>query len=142
MKLFRNATLVILAALVLMFGSVQMASAVDVQLNLRATWTANGESDMLGYHLFFQSGAYWKGYQENGTFDTVISTYKLLPLTPTILNFLSVPVPNPSNGTMHFAMTALDTNLNESARCPDALYAYNVDTQAPISPSGLVIIKP
>jgi len=95
-------------------------------LNLRATWTANTESDMKEYRL----------YRTDGT-RTLIGT---IPHPTTSYNF-SVTVPDQSAGTLTFVLTAVDTNNNESLDSSPATYSYNLDTIPPAAPRHLSVQK-
>ncbi len=101
-------------------------SAFGATLNLRATWTANTESDMASYKL----------YRTDGT-RTLIGT---IPHPTTSYNF-SVTVPDGSAGTLTFVLTAVDTNNNESADSAPASYSYNLDTTPPSAPRNLSVQK-
>ena len=95
-------------------------------LNLKATWTANTESDMKEYRL----------YRTDGT-RTLVGT---IPHPTTTYNF-SATVPDGSAGTMTFVLVAVDTNNNISPDSATASYAYNTDVTPPIAPKGLSIAK-
>jgi hypothetical protein len=99
-------------------------SAFGATLNLRATWTANTETDMKEYRL----------YRTDGT-RTLIGT---IPHPTTTYNF-SVTVPDHSAGTLTFVLVAVDTSNNPSADSTPASYSYNSDTVPPARPSGLTI---
>lgn len=101
-------------------------SAFGATLNLRATWTANTESDMASYKL----------YRTDGT-RTLIGT---IPHPTTSYNF-SVTVPDGSAGTLTFVLTAVDTNNNESADSVPASYSYNLDITPPSAPRNLSVQK-
>jgi hypothetical protein len=114
-------TLVLVIAIVLV-GS----SAFGASLSLKATWTANTESDMKEYRL----------YRTDVT-RTLIGT---IPHPTTSYNF-SVTVADQSAGTLKFVLTAVDTNNNESLDSSTAQYSYNLDTTAPSSPKSLSVQK-
>ncbi|MEO0228294.1 MAG: hypothetical protein ABIL70_09630 [candidate division WOR-3 bacterium] len=95
-------------------------------LNLRATWTANTESDMKEYRL----------YRTDGT-RILIGT---IPHPNTSYDF-SITVPDQSAGTLIFVITAVDTNNNESADSSPASYSYNLDTIPPSAPKNLSVQK-
>jgi len=101
-------------------------SAFGATLNLKATWTANTESDMASYKL----------YRTDGT-RTLMGT---IPHPTTTYNF-SVTVPDNSAGTLTFVLTAVDTNSNESVDSMPAYYNYNIDTIPPSSPKALTVQK-
>ena len=111
-------------ALALMVFMVVCGSAFGATLNLKATWTANTESDMKEYHL----------YRTDGT-RTLIGT---IAIPGTFYNF-SVTVPDSSNGTLTFVLTAVDTGNNESADSAPASYPY--DLVAPTAPKSLAVTK-
>jgi len=99
-------------------------SSLGATLNLRATWTANTETDMRDYRL----------YRTDGT-RTLIGT---IPHPNTSYNF-SVTVPDQSSGTLRFVLTAVDTNNNESLDGSPASYSYNLDTSSPAAPRNLSV---
>lgn len=112
--------------LVLVIVMIFCGSAFGATLNLRATWTANTESDMKEYKL----------YRTDGT-RTLIGT---IPHPTTSYNF-SVTVPDNSSGTLTFVLTAIDTNNNESLDSTPASHSYNIDTIPPGSPKNLNVLK-
>jgi hypothetical protein len=95
-------------------------------LNLKATWTANTETDMKEYRL----------YRSDGT-RTLIGT---ITHPNTSYNF-SVTATDQSAGTLTFVLTAVDTNNNESLDSSPASYSYNLDTIPPTAPKGLSVQK-
>lgn len=141
-KLFVCMAVVLAVAIGFGSWSVPVAAAQQT-FNLKAVWNPNAEPDMAGYHFFDTTlgpGMYkaWKGA---GVWGADASNPVALPVSPTQLLFtISVP-DTPSTGTLKFEMSAFDTNNNESAKCPDALYSYNIDTTPPAVPTGLVISK-
>jgi hypothetical protein len=114
------------AGLVLVIVMFFCGSAFGATLNLRATWTPNGETDMKEYRL----------YRTDGT-RTLIGT---IPHPTTTYNF-SVTVPDQSAGTLTFVLQAVDTNNNTSPDSLPASYSYNSDTVPPARPSGLTVQK-
>jgi hypothetical protein len=110
----------------LMIIMVFCGSAFGATLSLRATWTANTESDMKEYRL----------YRTDGT-RTLIGT---IPHPTATYNF-SVTVPDQSAGTLTFVLVAVDTNNNPSTDSTPASYSYNSDTIPPTSPKGLTVQK-
>jgi hypothetical protein len=112
-------TVVVLLASLFICGS-----SFGATLNLRATWTANTETDMRDYRL----------YRTDGT-RTLIGT---IPHPNTSYNF-SVTVPDLSSGTLRFVLTAVDTNNNESLDGSPASYSYNFDTIPPAAPRNLSV---
>jgi hypothetical protein len=110
----------------LMIIMIFCGSAFGATLSLRATWTANTETDMKEYQL----------YRTDGT-RTLIGT---IPHPTTTYNF-SVTVPDQSAGTLTFVLVAVDTNNNPSADSSPASYSYNSDTIPPTSPKGLTVQK-
>ena len=111
--------------LVLMIVVVFCGSAFGATLNLKATWTANTESDMKEYRLYRTDGA-----------RTIIGT---IPHPNTSYTF-SVTVTDNSSGTLTFVLTAVDTNNNQSLDSAPASYSYNlVDTISPVSPKNLSV---
>src|SRR4030042_5051590 len=105
-------TVIVLLASLFICGS-----SFGATLNLRATWTANTETDMRDYRL----------YRTDGT-RTLIGT---IPHPNTSYNF-SVTVPDQSSGTL-FVLTAVDTNNNESLV---RWFACIVQLQFRYDPSG------
>jgi len=108
----------------LAFITIFSGSAFGATLNLRATWTANTETDMRDYRL----------YRTDGT-RTLIGT---ISHPNTSYNF-SVTVPDLSSGTLRFVLTAVDTNNNESLDSSPASYSYNLDTIPPAAPRNLSV---
>ena len=96
-------------------------------LNLRATWTANVETDMASYKLYRTDAG-----------RVLIGT---IP-HPTVLYLFPITVPDGSQGVLTFVLTAVDTNNNESLDSNPASYTYNVDTIPPLRPGGLAITRP
>lgn len=112
-------TVVVLLASLFICGS-----SFGATLNLRATWTANTESDMKEYRL----------YRTDGT-RALIGT---IP-HPTISHNFSVTVPDQSSGTLTFVLTAIDTNNNASLDSTPTSYSYNLDTSPPAAPRNLSV---
>ncbi len=112
---------VILVATLLFCGP-----ALGATVSLKATWTANTESDMKEYRLYRTDGA-----------RTLVGT---IPHPTTLYNF-SATVPDGSAGTLTFVITAVDLNNNESTDSIPATYPYNLDTIPPASPKNLSIQK-
>ena len=110
--------------LVLLLVMVLSGSAFGASLNLRATWTANTETDMKEYRL----------YRTDGT-RTLIGTVA----HPTTSYNFSVTVPDGSTGTLRFVLTAVDTNNNASSDSLTASYPYNTDATPPAAPRNLSI---
>ena len=99
-------------------------SALGATLSLRATWTANTETDMKEYKL----------YRTDGT-RTLIGTIT----HPTVSYNFSVTVADNSAGTLTFVLTAVDTNNNESVDSTPASYSYNLDSIPPSSPKNVSV---
>jgi hypothetical protein len=114
-------------ALALMLLMVVCGTALGATLNLKATWTANTESDMAGYNL----------YRTDGTRTKINST--LIPHPPSLPYSFSVTVPDGSSGTLTFVLTAVDTGNNESADSTPASYSY--DFVNPSAPKNLTVTK-
>jgi hypothetical protein len=112
-------TVVVLLASLFICGS-----SFGATLNLRATWTANTESDMKEYRL----------YRTDGT-RALIGTIQ----HPTVSYNFSVTVPDQSSGTLTFVLTAIDTNNNASLDGSPAPYSYNLDTSPPAAPRNLSV---
>ncbi len=113
-------------ALVLLVVVVMSGSAFGATLNLRATWTANTETDMKEYRL----------YRTDGT-RALIGTIA----HPTTAYNFSVTVADNTTGTMTFVLVAVDTNNNVSADSTAASYPYNTDATPPAAPRSLTIAK-
>ena len=103
---------------------VSCGSAFGATLNLKATWTANTESDMASYKM----------YRTDGT-RTLIGT---IAHPSTSYNF-SVTVTDNSSGTLTFVLTAVDTTGNESTDSAAASFSY--DFVRPGAPRNLVVTK-
>lgn len=112
--------------LVLVMVMMVCGSAWGATLSLKATWTANTETDMASYKL----------YRTDGT-RTLIGTIA----HPTVTYNFSVTVTDGSSGTLTFVLTAVDTNNNESLDSTPASYSYNLDTIPPAAPRNMTIIK-
>jgi hypothetical protein len=112
---------IVLALVVFMVGC---GSAFGATLNLKATWTANTETDMASYKL----------YRTDGT-RTLIGTISI----PGTTYSFPVTVPDNSKGTLTFVLTAVDTSNNESADSTPASYPY--DMVAPVAPKNLSVTK-
>jgi len=110
--------------LVLVIVMVFGGPAFGATLSLKATWTANTESDMKEDRL----------YRTDGT-KTLIGT---ITHPNTSYNF-SVTVADNSSGTLTFVLTAVDTNNNQSLDSTPASYSYNLDTIPPTSPKNLSV---
>jgi hypothetical protein len=113
-------------ALVLLVLVVVSGSAFGATLNLKATWTANTETDMKEYRL----------YRTDGT-RTLIGTVA----HPTTTYNFSVTVADGTAGTMTFVLVAVDTNNNISPDSATASYPYNTDVTPPVAPKGMSIAK-
>jgi hypothetical protein len=114
-------------AWILLVLAVMSGSAFGATLNLRATWTANTESDMKEYRL----------YRTDGT-RTLMGTIA----HPTTSYNFSVTVADNTTGTLTFVLVAVDTNNNVSAdSSPAASYSYNTDATPPAAPRSLTIAK-
>jgi hypothetical protein len=115
--------------LIMFFMFCVMRPALCATLNLKATWTANTESDMAGYNL----------YRTDATRTKINST--LIPHPPSLPYLFSVTVPDGSQGVLTFVLTAVDTANNESADSAPASYNYNLDTTSPLAPKNLGVTK-
>ena len=103
-------------------GTVNAATVVP----LKATWTANVESDVKEYKLYRTDGV-----------RILLGTIT----HPTITFLFTISIPDNVSGTATFALTALDTSNNESGDAT-ASYSYTgIDTIAPAKPSGFVLTK-
>jgi hypothetical protein len=114
-------------AIVLMLLVVFCEAALGATLNLKATWTANTESDMAGYNL----------YRTDGTRTKINST--LIPHPPSLPYSFSVTVSDGSSGTLTFVLTAVDTDNNESVDSAPASFYY--DFVKPAAPKNLTVTK-
>lgn len=114
-----NKIIGILAALLLV--SV-LAQAADVQIS----WTANTESDMAGYEVFYgtQSGVYGAPVVIQ---DKSATSY-----------LLTLPAPTMGQ-VFYFALRAFDTSGNRSGYSTEAS-AFIPDVSAPGAPKGLLIV--
>ena len=113
-------------AWVLLVLAVMSGSAFGATLNLRATWTANTETDMKEYRL----------YRTDGT-RTLIGTIA----HPSTSHNFSVTVADNTSGTLMFVLVAVDTNNNVSADSTAASYPYNSDATPPAAPRSLTIAR-
>lgn len=112
---------IILIVVAILLMSTMAQAAI---INLRATWTANIETDLAGYNL----------YRTDGTRLKINPT---LIVIPAVQYDFSVTVPDNSTGTMTFVLTAVDATGNES---PDSLAASRVyDLVPPVRPAGVII---
>lgn len=94
---------------------------------LKATWTANTETDMGGYNLYRTDGARVK-------LNSTLITH------PPVLPYLfTITVPDNSQGTATFVLTAVDTAGNESPDSGTANYPF--DLKAPAAPTGFGVSK-
>ncbi len=112
--------------IVLVVSLLFCGSAFGATLSLKATWTANTESDMKEYRL----------YRTDGT-RALIGT---VPHPTTLYNF-SVTVADNSAGTLTFVLTAVDLNNNESLDSTPSSYNYNLDTIPPVAPKNFSVQK-
>ncbi|MEO0166593.1 MAG: hypothetical protein ABIL39_10710 [candidate division WOR-3 bacterium] len=111
--------------LLMAIAFIMLSSLVfGATINLRATWTANTEPDMKEYRLYRID----QGRQLIGT----------IPHPQTQYDF-SITVPDNSEGTLAFVLTAVDQAGNESADSNTATYPF--DFKAPVAPAGLGVSK-
>ena len=115
----------ILVVLVMMAVSCQdkPAQALPGVKQVQATWTANTETDLNGYYLYWRTAS--------GSFSDANRIQCAKTATSQLLTGL-VP-----NNTI-IALTAFDTSGNESAF--SATVPFAVDGTAPSSPSGLAVV--
>src|SRR3972149_1559014 len=112
---------IILVALSILFF---VSLALGETLNLRATWTANTEPDMASYKLY-----------RTDVPRVLVGT---IPHPTTTYNF-STSVPDGSEMTLSFVLTAVDQAGNESG---DSLTGnYPFDHKPPGAPGGSPTIK-
>jgi hypothetical protein len=110
----------------MVLAMVMMASLVfGASIPLKATWTPNTETDMASYKL----------YRTDGT-RTIIGTISHPPTFPYLF---TITVPDGSQGTITFVVTAIDTSANESGDSNVASFPF--DLKAPLVPKGLSITK-
>jgi hypothetical protein len=99
-----------------------LASAAT--FNLKATWTPNVEPDMKEYKL----------YRTDGT-RTLLGTIQ----HPTNTYLFQATVPDLSQGTMSFVITASDISGNESGDSTSVPFPW--DLKPPVVPVGFGIVK-
>jgi hypothetical protein len=109
----------------LLIVMISFGPAFGATLNLKATWTANTETDMAGYNLYRTDGTRLK-----------LNT-SLIPHPPVLPYSFSFTVPDNSSGTMTFVLTAVDTSGNESPDSNTASKTY--DLAPPAAPKTLSI---
>ena len=116
--------IVLWLSVVLIAVMVGVSISYAAVLNLRATWTANTETDLAGYNLYRTDG-------------TRLKLNPVIIAIPAVNYNFSVTVPDNSTGTMTFVLTAVDTAGNESL---DSLTASRVyDLVPPVKPVGFII---
>jgi hypothetical protein len=93
-------------------------------INLRATWTANAETDLAGYNLYRTDG-------------TRLKLNPTIIVIPAVQYDFSVTVPDNSFGIMTFVLTAVDATGNESLDSNTASRIY--DLVPPVRPTGFII---
>ena len=120
MKRFILIVLSILLTSTLVFGE---------SLNLKATWTPNTEADVAGYNL----------YRTDGTRLKINTT--LIPHPPVLPYLFSTTVPDNSELTLKFRLTAVDTSGNESLDLGSEEGIYPFDHKAPAAPVGAPAIS-
>jgi hypothetical protein len=116
---------IILISLSLIFLSSIVFGA---SIPLKATWTPNAETDMAGYNLYRIDGAKAK------INSTLIAHPPVLPYQ------FSITVPDGSEGTAMFILTAVDSAGNESGDSNNAPFPF--DYKAPAAPVGFGVSKP
>ena len=115
-----------LMALVMVMLLVGSALAVDIPL--KATWTPNIEPDMKEYRLY-RTDLPVAATQTGGT-RTLIGT---IP-HPTAVYLFSVTVPDGTDGTLKFVLTAADIEGNQSLDSMEAVYPF--DFKPPVAPTS------
>ena len=113
---------IILIALAILLTSTLVFGA---SLNLKATWDLNTEPDMASYKL----------YRTDGT-RILIGT---IPHPPTLPYLFTITIPDNSEGTATFVLTAVDTSGNESGDSNVAIFPF--DQKAPRAPAGFSVGK-
>jgi hypothetical protein len=105
---------IFLAIIVVLLTGLISSSCYGAIINLKATWTMNTETDVVGYNL----------YRTDGTRLKLNPT--LIP-HPAVQPYLfSVTVPDNSSGTMTFVLTAVDTSNLESLDSDTASKTYDL----------------
>jgi len=107
----------LIAISIILFASISFAAT----LNLKATWTANTETDMASYKLYRTDGI-----------RTLIGT---IPHPTTVYNF-STAAPDNEDYTLTFALTAVDTAGNESV---DTAAPFFSNKKSPAATKGFLI---
>lgn len=114
--------------ILLALGLVFLSSLVfGASLNLKATWTPNTESDMAGYNLYRTDGSRVK-------INSVLISHP-----PALPYLFTLTIPDGTQGTAAFVLTAVDTATNESVDSVTANYPF--DLKPPVAPAGLGISK-
>jgi len=114
--------------ILLAIGIVLMASVSwGASLNLKAAWTPNTETDMAGYNLYRTDGTRLK-------INTILIVHP-----PTLPYLFVITVPDNSQGTATFVLTAVDTTGNESDDSNTVPFVY--DVLKPVKPVGFGVTK-
>lgn len=114
--------------ILLAIGIVLMASVSwGANLNLKASWTPNTEVDMAGYNLYRTDGTRIK-------INTPLITHP-----PTLPYLFTITVPDNSQGTATFVLTAVDISGNESEDSNTVPFVY--DVLKPVKPVGFGVTK-
>lgn len=113
--------------IIIILSILLMSSLVfGASLNLKATWTPNTETDMAGYNL----------YRTDGTRIKLNTT--LIP-HPTALYLFTTNVPDNTDWTLTFVLTAVDTANNESLDSVTIPFLSNL--KSPVAPVGGSVTK-
>ena len=115
--------IILLAISLILMASVSWAAS----LNLKATWTPNTETDMAGYNLYRTDGTRLK-------INTILIVHP-----PTLPYLFVITVPDNSQGTATFVLTAVDTTGNESDDSNTVPFVY--DVLKPVKPVGFGVTK-
>ena len=118
--------IIVLSAVAIVFSIIIVGLTSAASVNLRATWSQNQENDMKEYRLYRTDGA-----------RTLLGT---IPHPTTIYNF-TVTVPDNSQGSLTFVLTAVDLSGNESLDSLPASFGYNTDVISPATPKDLSVKK-
>ncbi|RLB67230.1 MAG: hypothetical protein DRH04_08265 [Deltaproteobacteria bacterium] len=105
---------------------IGVAFNVQAAVQVTATWSANTESDLAGYNIY-RSTTSGSGY---------------VKLNSSIIAKTSAPqyidtIPDATEVTYYYVVTAVDTSGNESSYSSEA--STHIDTRAPSPPNGIKV---
>jgi hypothetical protein len=115
--------IILLTISILLLSSLVFGASIP----LKATWDSNTETDVAGYNLYRTDGGRIK---LNAT---------LMPHPPVLPYLFSITVPDNSQGTATFVMTAVDMVGNESL--DSVTVSFPFDLLRPLAPGGFKISK-